>query len=275
MQRAWQAYRMFSAPGDAVEERPSETSIRGRAIFEKDSVALIESEKPAINAAELTIRAVDDMESLGKLWTAEKERWGDPLRSFGTDLNDDDERRLLQYLRNCYADFDLRPPSLSVVFAAADWELGLKDSWFIDCVVPRRVFDALTADIVERGCSALKVGVQLNPALSDQWYAPPSVAVTFGILKDRPPGKGAVARGWIEQLQWQTSPKHITLPEPIAGEVVREIGSKAPPPSVSAAEYTVDQLASVTGLAVAELARKTTRGFVLVLVLIVLVAVLR
>lgn len=268
LQRKWTA---------GARPRPSGQSpviprVHGRALLEKDSLRVIGWPDRATDEVDFTLRPANaEGDPAGQTWARHEYVQAELLRVVG-DGTADDDRRLSQFLHNCYADFEQRAPSVAITFVRADRDIGNKDTWFLECLVPQSVFDAVAGDVAGNRVTTLAVGLTINPTLSDEWYAPPSAPVTLGILGAPDARSGASGFGWVDDIIWTP-----TADAPQATARTDGVASNEPSPPLepTSSAQIPERTASVTVDAIAELSRRTTRGFILVLILIALAAVFR
>jgi len=247
-------------------------SVHGHAVLEKDSLALIAPATHAVKEATLSVRTTERLGSLSNMWANEAER-ARRLQSFEAGQEPDD-LNLLQYLRNCYKDFESRPPSVAITFWPANWEFGNRDEWFIECEIPNASLVVLARDLERNRCSSVTISIELNPTLSDEWYAPPSVPVTLGVLSGAESSSGGSAYGWITNLDWQIIPNvsQTTVSRALAPEVSECLNAE---PEVDKVTEVLGRIQLATLESLGELSRTTKRGFVFVLLLIGILALFR
>jgi hypothetical protein len=142
----------------------------------------------------------------------------------------------------CAADkrFEQRPPSMTLVFSEAR---TTKPSWNMECFVPAETFAALTEDIRARRCERVRVAVSIFPAFTNDQHGWPTEAIDIAIAGNAD-GTFAFGTGWLQSIRW---------------EVARDAA-----PSVGPVLEAIQKLTLTV-----------RRGFILLLVLLGLVALLR
>ena len=157
----------------------------------------------------------------------------------------------------------------------ADWEIGSEDEWFLECQIPSKIFTALAHDLTEGRCRKLDLDLELNPTLVDDEHAPPGVPVTLGVLQ-RGSDVGGSVDGWLVGLSWRVVTKaHSPDAGKRAGRKRRALSARPrSAPSLSTSEPAAMNSGDLSQQVV-ELARATRRGFLLVLALLAVLAILR
>lgn len=265
--RSWGAESLPSS--DPV---PPELRVRvcGRLELDQDSIRVMGHQQPPTKLLSLSILPYDGWETLA--WHKHVKDWGDPLDDAVRRLSKgvEDEDRLAQYLRNVYREFETRPPTLFLHFRKAEWEIGNEDEWGLQIEIPRVVFNALVADVREKKCSQLTLGFKLAPPLSGDEHAPPSGSVTFGVL-----AMLESSWGWVDYTSWDSdgslTPPVASGSLPSADEPYTDLTRGTSDGNDSVARRSLGELRE----GVRSLATATRIGFLLVLVLIVLLALLR
>lgn len=203
------AYRGWTGRGLLVNEGNAPTtagaSIGGTAKLDKDSLTIIGSGQKPTKKLSFSMVPFETLDARAAAWQSHKADWGDPLRDFADAAKtstSDEYPRLLQFLRNVYEEFEENPPSLAVGFNAANREIGTTYSWYAECQVPHAVFSDLFGDVLAGRVRRLNLHLELAPTLTDSEYAPPSVPVTIGILAS---GESGHARGWVNGVYWDVS----------------------------------------------------------------------
>ena len=157
---------------------------------------------------------------------------------------------------------------------------------------PPEAFDAILADMREGRCSQLSCSIKLSPFLTDAWYVPASEPATIGLLKQGKYDHGS-NRGWLQSVTWapvgslpeeKTSLLHSLEDEegkrlPTQhDEEEGDAGIAMPSPRqlVRDAMQPAAILASdASNTAIVALATAMRRGFWMLLILILLVAIVR
>ena len=273
--RGWNAYGLFSSADDPPPEPAIWEKMFGVATLGADAITVIGSEQTPIRQLSFELYAFTDWNSLSDHWESHKKDWGGPLKDIEEGGTDGDDARLVQYLRNVYSRLDGRPPTSFLSFSKADWELGRGDEWNLSCEVPKIVFDTLVSDHLHGRCRTLSISLTLSPTLVSDEYAPPSVPVTFGILRL---GKhdGGTGRGWVEHLSWESMDKPQL--EAMAGSAHTTDNDSAnqEPPEISAAvQQSLQESIRNLNKEILSLVSTTRKGFVFVLLLILLIKIIR
>lgn len=245
--------------------------------LDQDSIGVIGAERASARELSFTLRPFSDWAALSHTWKAKREKWGDPLDGVRQDSDDDDGKRLVEYLQKVYDVFEKRPPTLYLYFLKADWEIGYNDEFGLDCQVPRVVFDALAADVAGDKCEEVNVSFKLAPSLSDAEHAPPGVAVTLGILRMGKSDHGS-SRGWVERVSWGIPAAARAVSETDLEDATED--SDSVDESQSHDTMNTDRQAPPNELTVVHgeiqlLSRTVRNGFVLILVLLAIIVILR
>ena len=93
------------------------------------------------------------------------------------------ERKLQNYI---YGKLDQAPPTATLFWYETDWEIGIKESWVIECTIPKEGRDQLVQDILAGKANEISVGIRWVGGLVYDKHAPPSVTTTWGLFKTEP-----------------------------------------------------------------------------------------
>jgi hypothetical protein len=88
-----------------------------------------------------------------KSWARSKEHH----ETLGWNFEDEStpERRLQNYI---YGKLNQAPPTATLFWYETDWEIGFKESWVIECMIPKEVRDQLVQDILVVSQGWWKIG---------------------------------------------------------------------------------------------------------------------
>jgi hypothetical protein len=269
VKRGWNGRDPFVKRDDGPHKAVG-TWISGTVHLDDDSVTVIGAESPATKTLSFFLRGYAEPEDLAAEWLRIKSNRGDWRTEMEDESATPERAALVQYLRNVFADFDERPPSTYIGFSKAEWEIGTEDAWILECSVPKTVVDTIAGDCHAGCCRRLTIAVTLSPSLTDNEHAPPSVAVTHGVLRLGKYDDGH-ALGWVRSLSWQTvGPTSAALVGTDANSLTDEDDLAPSLSDQPKRAYTNDPLGEV-----AALAKTVRRGFILLLVLIGIIALLR
>ncbi|MDB4891853.1 MAG: hypothetical protein JWL61_3708 [Gemmatimonadetes bacterium] len=246
----------------------------GSLTLAKSKVAVIGEDRSPVETMEVIFHGVtgpdalrkqyDDLERLGTDWR--KEMVGD-----GTDP---DRVMVAEFLGRVHEQFEKEPPSISLNFTTADWEIGNKEMWSLECFVPVTVLEAIATALEAGRSDALSVSFEVQPSLTSDEYAPPSVAVTVGVLRKGKHDSGQ-AYGWIKGVSWYARPAEDLPKSDDAKDDPSNALAFAPNPALRGAAPTAVGTAVTATAAIESLARTIKMGFWLLLILISLVAIIR
>ena len=273
LSRGWTAYGLLSSPDDPPCPPDIAESVGGTATLIKDSLGVVGSEARPTKRLSFWLRSFESWDALAETWRNRRNEWGDPLHWVGNGAEGQSDQRLLEFLRHVYQDFELRPPTVSITFAKADWEIGNSDERYLECAVPRPILAALVNDMRSASVRRLELAVTLAPTLVSEKYAPPSVPVTLGVLRMGRYSSGE-GRGWVENIGWRV----VSREGPdLTTERGRRSTQLAPTPDEKQATNSAEPLPSQV---LASLSAETRRlsqtirgGFILTLVLLLIVAI--
>jgi hypothetical protein len=273
LSRGWTAYGLLSSPDDPPRPSSIGESVGGVATLIKDSLAVIGSETPETKRLSFWLRSFDNWDALAETWRNHRNDWGDPLRRVENGAGNQSDERLLGFLRHVYQDFELRPPTVSVTFAKADWEIGNSDEWYLECSVPRPILAALVNDMRSASVRRVELAVTLAPTLVSEKYAPPSVPVTLGILRMGRHSSGE-GRGWVENIGWRVVSREGS---DFTTERGRRSARLAPTqdenPAANSSEPLPSQVLASLSAETRRLSQTIRGGFILTLVLLLIMAI--
>ena len=263
--------------------RPDEIEylIRGSATTGADVIAVIGSEDPADTTRTLRFalhgrtreRRIAEWEQLGP----------DGLADLVEDPTDAHQLNLVQFLRNVNENFDKEPPTILLQRQRKDRELDVEASWSIHCEVPPSVLEAIIADIYVGRCAELALSIELDPCLTESWYAPISEPATIGVLRQGKYDDGS-CRGWVKGVGWATvgvlSSERRSLVDQVhafESSVLEDEDETIIPtiPDLLSRSQTGAIAPEMAAVAIAGLARSAKVGFWLVFGLILLLALIR
>lgn len=275
--RGWSADELLASRDDPPRQPSVKPALTGTVRLDKDLIEVIGAERASARELSFTLRPFSDWTALSHTWKAEREKWGDPLDGVRQDSDDDDGKRLVEYLQKVYEVFEKRPPTLFLYFCKADREFGNNDEFGLDCQVPHVVFDALAADVAGGKCEEVNVSFELAPSLSDAEHAPPGVAVTLGILRMGKHDEGS-SRGWVERVSWGIPATVLAVSETDlegATEGCDSVDESQSHDAMNADRQAAPNELSVVHREIQLLSRTVRIGFVLILVLLAIIVILR
>ena len=169
--RRWAQY--FEAdPSSGVRNREElfSTSIVGDAICEKDKVCEIGSTRQ-VTEFTLTIRPeMEVREVADDLFESNDE---------SADGSTPESRLSLEIAKQC----SKWPATATLFVLKDDWEIGSEGGWFLDCAVPKNVFDKLESEVRSNVACNVRLGIKWIAGLVKDKYAPPSVPTSWGLFK--------------------------------------------------------------------------------------------
>lgn len=272
LMRSWGFTTLSDEPPS--ENRPTEY-VRGTArITDGDSINIIGADQEPGRSLRLHLKAFESWDAAKAEWSAHNEGYGHPLKEMEESAQTDDEKRLLQYLRNVYRKFEQIPPTAWVGFMEASEEIGNTDTWWIDGKLPQTTFDALAVDLRTGNCHSLRLCIELVPSLVDSEYAPPNVPVTFGIFRLGTFGT-PMAHGWVRTITWRENrdeDREVSV-KPL--ENADELSESEPAPEATVPSIQIEESFTTLSSQISALAQSTRRGFLFVFVILVIVVLLR
>ena len=137
-----------------------------------------------------------------KSWADSKET----LRSLSWNFEDEStpERKLQNYI---YGKLDQAPPTATLFWYETDPEIGIKESWVIECTIPKEVRDQLVQDILAGKANEISIDIKWVGGLVFDKHAPPSIPTTWGLFRTEPDESPEPLHGQVESLTWE-----LTLP---------------------------------------------------------------
>ncbi|HEX5281960.1 MAG TPA: hypothetical protein VFW28_17900 [Micropepsaceae bacterium] len=202
---------------DTTRSQECSAHITAKGYGNRDDVCVIGTEK-ASSVFALTIRPEKDAKSA-------LERWAntDRLRKLGAgeQTGETPEQRLWSHIND---ELKKEPPTAFLGFIERNWELGISEGWFLDCDVPPSVFDALTADIVNRDVDEVGIGIRWVAGLVRDRHAPPVVPTTWGLFTLPGSTSPETMNGHVTAIGWQPrskdshSPNNSNVSDPAASK---------------------------------------------------------
>jgi hypothetical protein len=252
--------------------REVSTRLSGVGYLEQDRLQVIGEQGTQTQRVRFELIPYNTFDDLTAFWNQQKEyvrKNEDPVGEIAEFFSDDDGREILKWFRHNFARFEVRPPTCWIGFSKADWEIGTKNEWWMECRVPRSTYDEIVKDLLGGRAEQLTCAITLAPPFTDQYHAPPSVSVTLGLLKERKYDSGT-ARGWLDSVGWSIyqspeAPSHNRAADTFDSDDL-EVNSR--PTNEEASDGSA--LVSLN-----QLARTINRGLIMVFVLLALVILFR
>ena len=275
--RSWQGFQEIEfgepASGGIAE------AIAGMAKLERDAIQVLGNKQSRTRTLPFTLRAYEDKTKLAASWAKHREA---QRTEWLHEPSVTEEHAVLaeRIINHVCKEFDDEPPTLVIGFVEADFEINSESFWFMEAEVPKEVLAAVDHDISANRCTKLSLHLNIRPRLADDQYAPPRYPVTFGVM--------GVARGWVEHMSWggdlrlpRQSGSASDYEDEMTGEEEEEFGTGAHSEGRHADGFVLSDADrdSYHGLRAVHAAIQrqtvaTTTGFVLVLILIALIAML-
>ncbi len=120
------------------------------------------------------------------------------------------ERRLKKHI---YEKLDQAPPTATLFWYETDWEIGIKESWVIECTIPKEVRDQLVQDILAGKANEISVEIDWECGLVYDKHAPPSVPTAWGLFRTEADGEPEPLHGHVESLTWELRLPHVGAPD--------------------------------------------------------------
>ena len=214
--RGWTSNKILMFSDASATNLKMWQTISGTAVLDTDSIELIGLKNTLANQLSFQLSPFDDWNSQFDEWKQLEEAGFGPLINFEEEDSNSDKARIAQFLRNCYSNFDKRPPTVYISHSDTDSELRHRGGWDISCKVPLIVFDSLVNDYLQGRSSMLSILFTLIPALVNDEHAPPNIPVRFGLLSS---GTGSAGSwyGRIESLSWQPGNNAYSESKPEVG----------------------------------------------------------
>ena len=107
---------------------------------------------------------------------------------------------------------DENPPTATLFWYEADWEVGIKEGWVIECTIPTEVRDQLVQDLLTGRANEISVGIKWKGGLVYDKHAPPSVPTTWGLFRTEADSSPEPLQGQVESLTWELKLPHVEAP---------------------------------------------------------------
>ena len=267
--RSWNARGIREATEDPLPPIKLTLSIVGTATLQLDSLAIINSDVPPTKQFSCSLTSVDDWEAHRAHWRRRCEDGDTPAadvpQAETATVAGDPRPSLVRALTQ----LETSPPSLFIQFRKADWTFGNENEWLLHGDVPQAALAALAEDIDSSATTSFRLSFTLVPTLVDDRYAPPSVPVTFGILRLGPHSSGS-SYGWIDDLTWDAGPVARQLPPPEHEGQADDQTSEA----ILLSRLNATVLADIQR-EIGRLATETRTGFILVFISLLLIRFLK
>ena len=275
VRRTWAARDLFETDNQRPVPVRVEPSLRGSAVLEVDSVAVLGVDGRETKRFTAVIAPFDDWHSLEAGWKQHTKDWGEPIAGWRGDPPPPISGELLGQIRRSLARLQQKPPTLHIGFVKADWESGTGDTWLLSCDVPRKVVDELVSRVEAGESPRVEMAFTMVPSLSNDHYAPPSVPITLVIPRLGQYDDGT-AYGWIESFSWGASGDPRARESDVLNmedAMTESATSVVPGPVQPAAD--LNRNVSLIAESLVRLSRTVKLGFILLLVLIGLLALIR
>ena len=146
---------------------------------------------------------------------------------------------------------DADPPTAALFNYEADWEIGNKAGWSIECKVPPDVFSKIENEIASMTVNSVSIGVEWEAGLVRDEHAPPSFPTVWGLFcleENRSPES---LQGHVSSIRWSPTQRAEATPDE-ADDVVQTPMS-VPPTAVTPVIFNVPKsaIAALWVLAVA------------------------
>lgn len=182
--RGWSRDLYSDTPMKSVRRR-----IRGTAISTKDDVRVIGSD---LKTKEFIFSLASD-ESAAENW----QRVVDNTITKHEELVANKARRFEIIQQRCKE----KAPTAFLGYTEKDWEIGNKSEWWLEALVPEFVMSQLEQDISLGLVKDVHVGIEWIAGLVDDQYAPPSVSLTWGLLKEDNDSPESL-KGYVTSVGW-------------------------------------------------------------------------
>ena len=191
--------------------------VLGKAVS-KDRVGVIGREG-AVNEFDFTLTVDTDT----------KESWDEHRRISGFDTADHSNFKPehVRIKKLIHERLNADPPTAALFTIEADWEIGNKAGWFIECKVPPDIFSKITNEIASMTVNSVSIGVEWEAGLVQEEYAPPSVPTIWGLFCLEENRSPEMLHGHVKSVRWSPANRVETTPENPAKDIPA-------PPSVPA-----------------------------------------
>jgi hypothetical protein len=169
------------------------TSIFARAVSQKDTVRVIGTDRVA---KEFDLHIFSDVNA--------KERWNRTRSVLDVLVRNDGSTPELRIHARINELLDQTPPTATMLVFDADWEIGLKAGWSIECLCPTAVLAQLELDLLAQRVWAIEIGIEWTAGLVRDEHAPPSVPTVWGLYTIS--GKPEPLRGHVTSIGWRVVP---------------------------------------------------------------------
>lgn len=136
---------------------------------------------------------------------------------------------------------DTDPPTAALFTYEADWEMGTKAGWSIECKVPPEVLDKLIHEIASKTVDTISIGVKWTVGLVYDEHAPPSLPTVWGLFCLEGNRSPESLRGHVSSIKWSPSSRLETTSDEAKLDTPTPI--PAPATTVTPVIFTVPKTA--------------------------------
>lgn len=116
------------------------------------------------------------------------------------------ERKLKKRI---YGELDKAPPTATLFWSDADWEIGIEEGWCVECTIPSEVRDQLVQDILAGKTNEVSIGIKWVGGLVRDKHVPPSVTTAWGLFRIEADRSPEPLHGQVESLTWELGLPHV------------------------------------------------------------------
>ena len=160
---------------------------------------------------------------------------------------------------------DDTPPTASLGYTEADWEIGITSGWWSEILVPVFVLDQLENDISSGMVEKIHFGVEWICGLVFDKHAPPAASNTWGLIHEAD-NSPEVMKGYVRSIRWN-----------LVKKTVEKFLPSAEDPKTNKENPMAETLASTLALsqAITALSNRVNVAFTIVAAIIIFAYLLR
>jgi len=205
-------HRVWSRESLITDKPEFSNFVTGKAVSE-DRVGVIGREG-SVNEFDFTLRVDTDAK---KSWD-----WHRRISGFDTADQSKFKPEYVRIKKLIDERLDADPPTAALFSSEADWEIGTKAGWFIECKVPPAIFSQMENEIASMTVNSVSIGVEWEAGLVRDEHAPPSVPTIWGLFCLEGNRSPEMLRGHVKSIRWSPSnrakqtPPETDEPSPIS-----------------------------------------------------------
>jgi hypothetical protein len=228
--------------------------IRGRAISRHDSVGIIGKDNPV---KEFSLYVKNDDKII--------EEWESVRQLYELELPHNSSTPEMRIRSHIFDELNKNPPSATLFFVEADWELGIDAGWTLECAIPSHVFVQLEAELAAGRATEVVFGIRWEGGLVYDEHAPPGYPTSWGLMCVANGKSPEPLRGHVEHIHWNLQDGNV-------GAATTEVNANEQSDFIKDARTLLEKTVGVMATNNRNLSYTISYGFACVFLLVAILA---